>query len=165
MGAIEFQEGVESLDVHVPLFAKEEDDDKKKLQLEAVDVPLGIADIAKRFVNITIIKDHGEHSEITRICNREFIFTSTRLCIFPSSFPASSIFSFLQPAYTYSRQDGLVNIPVNREIIEDGRTQVTYRTRDLTAKDKLVSSYSGISLYPTKNVWPFTSHYHNPWRS
>ncbi|XP_029691764.1 integrin beta-4 isoform X3 [Takifugu rubripes] len=108
MGAIEFQEGVESLDVHVPLFVKEEDDDKKKLQLEAVDVPLGIADIAKRFVNITIIKDH-----------------------------ASSIFSFLQPAYTYSRQDGLVNIPVSREIIEDGRTQVTYRTRDLTAKDKL----------------------------
>uniref|UniRef100_A0A674NUV0 Integrin beta n=1 Tax=Takifugu rubripes TaxID=31033 RepID=A0A674NUV0_TAKRU len=105
MGAIEFQEGVESLDVHVPLFVKEEDDDKKKLQLEAVDVPLGIADIAKRFVNITIIKDH-----------------------------ASSIFSFLQPAYTYSRQDGLVNIPVSREIIEDGRTQVTYRTRDLTAQ-------------------------------
>uniref|UniRef100_H3C5U0 Integrin beta n=1 Tax=Tetraodon nigroviridis TaxID=99883 RepID=H3C5U0_TETNG len=108
MGAIEFQEGVESLDVHVPLFVKEEDDDKKKLQLEAVDVPLGIAKIAKRFVNITIIKDR-----------------------------ANSIFSFPQPAYTYSRRDGVINIPVSREIIEDGRTQVTYRTRDLTAKDKL----------------------------
>lgn len=63
MGAIEFQEGVESLDVHVPLFVKEEDDDKKKLQVEVVDVPLGIAEVAKRFVNITIIKDHGERPQ------------------------------------------------------------------------------------------------------
>ena len=54
--------------------------------------------------------------------------------------PAASVFSFLQPAYTYSRQDGLANIPISREIMEDGRTQVTYRTRDLTAKDKKVSS-------------------------
>ncbi|XP_068614260.1 integrin beta-4-like [Brachionichthys hirsutus] len=106
-GAIEFQEGVESVDVHVPLFVKDEDDDKKQLQVEAVDVPLGIAGIGKRFVNITIIKEH-----------------------------ASSVFSFLQPAYTYSRQDGVANIPVSREIMEDGRTQVTYGTRNLTAKDK-----------------------------
>ncbi|XP_019939014.2 integrin beta-4 isoform X1 [Paralichthys olivaceus] len=106
-GAIEFQEGVELLDVHVPLFVKEEDDDKKQLHVEAVDVPLGIAGIGKRLVNITIIKDH-----------------------------ATSVFSFLQPAYTYSRQDGVANIPISREIIEDGRTQVTYRSRDLTAKDK-----------------------------
>lgn len=55
-----------------------------------------------------------------------------------SCFAASSVFSFLQPAYTYSRQDGVANIPISREIIEDGRTQVTYRTRDLTAKDKKV---------------------------
>lgn len=88
MGAIEFQEGVESLDVHVPLFVKEEDDDKKKLQLEAVDVPLGIAKIAKRFVNITIIKDRGEESEITRSCVYEQIFTSAGLWISPSSFPS-----------------------------------------------------------------------------
>ncbi|XP_062234922.1 integrin beta-4 isoform X2 [Platichthys flesus] len=106
-GAIEFQEGVESVDVHVPLFVKEEDDDKKQLLVEAVDVPLGIAEIGKRLVNITIIKEH-----------------------------ATSVFSFLQPAYTYSRQDGVANIPISREIIEDGRTQVTYRSRDLTAKDK-----------------------------
>ncbi|XP_056152802.1 integrin beta-4 isoform X2 [Lampris incognitus] len=106
-GAVEFQEGVESVDVHVPLFVKEEDDDEKQLQVEAVDVPLGIAEIGKRFVNITIIKEH-----------------------------AKSLFSFLQPAYTYSRQDGVANIPISREIIEDGRTQVTYRSRDLTAKDK-----------------------------
>nr|XP_046233840.1 integrin beta-4 isoform X3 [Scatophagus argus] len=106
-GAIEFQEGVESVDVHVPLFVKEEDDDKKQLQVQATDVPLGIAEIGKRFVNITIIKEH-----------------------------ATSVFSFLQPAYTYSRNDGVANIPISREIMEDGRTQVTYRTRDLTAKDK-----------------------------
>ncbi|XP_049916402.1 integrin beta-4 [Epinephelus moara] len=106
-GAIEFQEGVESVDVHVPLFVKDEDDDKKQLQVEAIDVPLGIAEIGKRLVNITIIKEH-----------------------------ASSIFTFLQPAYTYSRQDGVANIPISREIIDDGRTQVTYRTRDQTAKDK-----------------------------
>uniref|UniRef100_A0A669DGM9 Integrin beta n=1 Tax=Oreochromis niloticus TaxID=8128 RepID=A0A669DGM9_ORENI len=105
--AVEFQEGVESVDVHVPLFVKDEDDDKKQLQVEAVDVPLGIAEIGKRLVNITIIKEH-----------------------------ATSIFSFLQPSYTYSRKDGVANIPVSREIIEDGRTQVTYRSRDLTAKDK-----------------------------
>lgn len=59
-GAIEFQEGVESIDVHVPLFAKEEDDDKKQLLVEATDVPLGIAQIGKRLVNITIIKEHGQ---------------------------------------------------------------------------------------------------------
>lgn len=141
MGAIEFQEGVESLDVHVPLFVKEEDDDKKKLQLEAVDVPLGIAEIAKRFVNITIIKDRGEHSEITRSCVY-LRLQSLHLLDYGSFhplFPASSIFSFLQPAYSYSRQDGVVNIPVSREIIEDGPTHVSYRTRDNTAKDKLVS--------------------------
>lgn len=138
MGAIEFQEGVESLDVHVPLFVKEEDDDKKKLQLEAVDVPLGIAEIAKRFVNITIIKDHGNQSEITRNCVYEKSLLLLEYGYFHSLFPASSIFSFLQPAYTYSRQDGVVNIPISREIIEDGQTHVTYRTRDLTAKDKLV---------------------------
>lgn len=64
-GAIEFQEGVESVDVHVPLFVKDEDDDKKQLQVEAMDVPLGIAEIGKRLVNITIIKEHGEKSQIS----------------------------------------------------------------------------------------------------
>ncbi|XP_068439420.1 integrin beta-4 isoform X2 [Clinocottus analis] len=106
-GAVEFNEGVDSVDVHVPLFVKDEDDDKKQLLVEAIDVPLGIAEIGKRLVNITIIKEH-----------------------------ATSVFSFLQPAYTYSRHDKVANIPISREIIEDGRSQVTYRTRDLTAKDK-----------------------------
>ncbi|XP_015244098.1 PREDICTED: integrin beta-4 isoform X1 [Cyprinodon variegatus] len=106
-GAVEFQEDVELVDVHVPLFAKDDDDDKKQLLVEARDVPLGIAEIAKRYVNITIIKDH-----------------------------ATTIFSFLQPKYTYSRKDGQAKIPISREIIEDGRSQVTYNTQDLTAKNK-----------------------------
>ncbi|XP_055006431.1 integrin beta-4 isoform X2 [Boleophthalmus pectinirostris] len=106
-GAVEFQEGVESLDVHVPLFVKDQDDDEKKLQVEALDVPLGIAEIGKKFVNITITKDH-----------------------------APCVFTFLQDNYTYSRQDGVANIPIAREIREDGRAQVSYRTIDHTAKDK-----------------------------
>uniref|UniRef100_A0A3B4BB12 Integrin beta n=1 Tax=Periophthalmus magnuspinnatus TaxID=409849 RepID=A0A3B4BB12_9GOBI len=105
-GAVEFQEGVESLDVHVPLFVKDQDEDEKKLQVEALDVPLGIAEIGKKFVNITITKDHP------------------------------SIFTFLQDNYTYSRKDGVANIPIAREIREDGRAQVSYRTTDHTAKDK-----------------------------
>lgn len=33
-------------------------------------------------------------------------------------------------------------IPIQREIIEDGRVQVTYRTRDLTARDNKVTHYA-----------------------
>ncbi|XP_053536504.1 integrin beta-4 isoform X1 [Ictalurus punctatus] len=106
-GAVELQEGVESVDVRVPLFIKDEDDDKKQLLVEAIDVPVGIAGIGKRYVNITVIKEH-----------------------------AKSVLTFLQPSYTFARQDGVANIPISRDIIEDGRTQVTYCTRDLTAKDK-----------------------------
>ncbi|XP_067100802.1 integrin beta-4 isoform X2 [Osmerus mordax] len=106
-GAVELQEGVESVDVHVPLFIKDEDEEKKQLRVEAVDVPLGIAEVGKRFVNITVIKEH-----------------------------AKSVLSFLQPAYSHSRQEGVVNIPVNRDILEDGRTQVTYRSHDVTAKEQ-----------------------------
>lgn len=63
---------MESVDVHVPLFVKDEDDDKKQLQVEAMDVPLGIAEIGKRLVNITIIKEHGEKCVTLtygKICN------------------------------------------------------------------------------------------------
>uniref|UniRef100_A0A8C4XIT4 Integrin beta n=1 Tax=Erpetoichthys calabaricus TaxID=27687 RepID=A0A8C4XIT4_ERPCA len=106
-GLVEFQEGVENVDVRVPLFIKDEDDDKKQLRVEALEVPQGIAEIGRRFVNITVIKEHGVAS--CRFCNR---------------------------SYTYSRQENGGDNSVVREIIEDGRTMVTYRTRDLTAKDK-----------------------------
>ncbi|XP_067403678.1 integrin beta-4 [Emydura macquarii macquarii] len=105
-GMVEFQEGVELVDVRVPLFIREEDDDEKQLQVEAIDVPTGIAEIGRRLVNITIIKEQ-----------------------------ASSIVTFLQPAYSYSRFDQVARIPVLREILDNGKSQVTYRTRDLTAKD------------------------------
>lgn len=51
---------MELVDVRVPLFIREDDDDEKQLQVEAIDVPTGIADIGRRIVNITIIKEQGE---------------------------------------------------------------------------------------------------------
>ncbi|XP_034645788.1 integrin beta-4 isoform X3 [Trachemys scripta elegans] len=104
-GMVEFQEGVELVDVRVPLFIREEDDDEKQLQVEAMEVPMGTAAIGRRLVNITIIKEQ-----------------------------ASSIITFLQPAYSHSRFDQVARIPVRREIMENGKSQITYRTRDLTAK-------------------------------
>ncbi|XP_062447866.1 integrin beta-4 isoform X3 [Rhea pennata] len=105
-GMVEFQEAVELVDVRVPLFIREDDDDEKQLQVEAIDVPTGIAEIGRRLVNITIIKEQ-----------------------------VSSLITFLQPTYSHSRFDKVAKIPVVREIIDDGKSQVTYRTRDLTAKD------------------------------
>uniref|UniRef100_A0A8C3P270 Integrin beta n=1 Tax=Cyanoderma ruficeps TaxID=181631 RepID=A0A8C3P270_9PASS len=105
-GMVEFQEAVELVDVRVPLFIRDDDDDEKQLQVEAIEVPNGIAKIGRRVVNITIIKEQ-----------------------------ASSLITFLQPAYSHSRFDKLAKIPVLREIIDNGKSQVTYRTRDLTAKD------------------------------
>ncbi|NXU56976.1 ITB4 protein, partial [Turnix velox] len=105
-GMVEFQESVELVDVRVPLFIREDDDDEKQLQVEAIDVPTGIAEIGRRIVNITIIKEQ-----------------------------ASSLITFSQPAYSHSRFDKMAKIPVLREIIENGKSQVTYRTRDLTAKN------------------------------
>ncbi|NXE48682.1 ITB4 protein, partial [Casuarius casuarius] len=104
-GMVEFQEAVELVDVRVPLFIREDDDDEKQLQVEAIDVPTGIAEIGRRLVNITIIKEQ-----------------------------VSSLITFLQPTYSHSRFDKVAKIPVVREIIDDGKSQVTYRTRDLTAK-------------------------------
>ncbi|NXJ14487.1 ITB4 protein, partial [Odontophorus gujanensis] len=105
-GMVEFQEAVELVDVRVPLFIREDDDDEKQLQVEAIDVPTGIAQIGRRIVNITIIKEQ-----------------------------ASSFITFQQPAYSHSRFDKVAKIPVLREIIDNGKSQVTYRTRDLTAKE------------------------------
>lgn len=57
---MEFQENVELVDVRVPLFIRDDDDDEKQLQVEALEVPSGIAKIGRRVVNITIIKEQGE---------------------------------------------------------------------------------------------------------
>lgn len=56
---VEFQEGVELVDVRVPLFVRPEDDDEKQLLVEAIDVPVGTATLGRRLVNITIIKEQG----------------------------------------------------------------------------------------------------------
>lgn len=56
---MEFQEGVELVDVRVPLFIRPEDDDEKQLLVEAIDVPMGTATLGRRLVNITIIKEQG----------------------------------------------------------------------------------------------------------
>uniref|UniRef100_A0ACB8ELA4 Integrin beta-4 n=1 Tax=Sphaerodactylus townsendi TaxID=933632 RepID=A0ACB8ELA4_9SAUR len=105
-GMVEFQEGVDLVDVRVPLFIRDDDDDEKQLQVEATDVPVGTARIGRRLVNITIIKEQ-----------------------------AKSIISFLEPAYSYSRFDKLAKIPVGREILENGKSQITLRTRDHTAQE------------------------------
>ena len=56
---VEFQEGVELVDVRVPLFIRPEDDDEKQLLVEAIEVPVGTATLGRRLVNITIIKEQG----------------------------------------------------------------------------------------------------------
>ncbi|XP_075205731.1 integrin beta-4 isoform X3 [Anomaloglossus baeobatrachus] len=105
-GLVEFQPGVEMVDVRVPLFIRPEDDDEKQLLVEAVEVPSGIARLGRKNVNITIIKEQ-----------------------------AKSVVTFVKPAYTYSRQDQFARVPLSREILQNGKTQVTYRTQDLTARE------------------------------
>lgn len=41
----------------------------------------------------------------------------------------------MQPAYSHSRFDQVARIPIVREIIDHGKSQISYRTRDLTAKE------------------------------
>uniref|UniRef100_A0A452U0W9 Integrin subunit beta 4 n=1 Tax=Ursus maritimus TaxID=29073 RepID=A0A452U0W9_URSMA len=104
-GMVEFQEGVELVDVRVPLFIRPEDDDEKQLLVEAIDVPMGTATLGRRLVNITIIKEQ-----------------------------ASGIVSFEKPEYTVSGGEQVARIPVVRRILDNGKSQVSYRTQDNTAQ-------------------------------
>ncbi|XP_038597912.1 integrin beta-4 isoform X5 [Tachyglossus aculeatus] len=104
-GMVEFQEGVELVDVRVPLFIRPEDDDEKELLVEAIDVPEGTATIGRRLVHITIIKEQ-----------------------------ATGVVSFERPEYTFSRTDQTVRIPVVRRVLDNGKSQVAYRTQDDTAQ-------------------------------
>ncbi|KAM5216441.1 integrin beta-4 isoform 4-T4 [Hipposideros larvatus] len=104
-GMVEFQEGVELVDVRVPLFIRPEDDDEKQLLVEAIDVPMGTATLGRRLVNITIIKEQ-----------------------------ASGIVSFEQSEYLVSGGEQVARIPVVRRILDSGKSQVSYRTQDNTAK-------------------------------
>ncbi|OBS60176.1 hypothetical protein A6R68_08704 [Neotoma lepida] len=103
-GMVEFQEGVELVDVRVPLFIRPEDDDEKQLLVEAIDVPVGTATLGRRLVNITIIKEQ-----------------------------ASGVVSFEQPEYSVGRGEQAVRIPVIRHILDNGKSQVSYSTQDNTA--------------------------------
>ncbi|KAL6046932.1 hypothetical protein STEG23_019972 [Scotinomys teguina] len=103
-GMVEFQEGVELVDVRVPLFIQPEDDDEKQLLVEAIDVPVGTATLGRRLVNITIIKEQ-----------------------------ASGVVSFEQPMYSVSHGEQVVRIPVIRHILDNGKSQVSYSTQDNTA--------------------------------
>nr|XP_027811518.1 integrin beta-4 isoform X1 [Marmota flaviventris] len=104
-GMVEFQEGVELVDVRVPLFIRPEDDDEKQLLVEAIDVPVGTATLGRRLVNITIIKEQ-----------------------------ASGVVSFEQSEYSVSRGEQVARIPVIRRILDNGKSQVSYRTQDNTAQ-------------------------------
>ncbi|XP_064126808.1 integrin beta-4 isoform X5 [Loxodonta africana] len=103
-GMVEFQEGVELVDVRVPLFIRPEDDDEKQLLVEAIDVPSGTATLGRRLVNITVIKEQ-----------------------------ASGVVSFEKPEYFVSRGEQVARIPIIRRIIDSGKSQVSYRTQDNTA--------------------------------
>uniref|UniRef100_A0A2K5NBJ6 Integrin beta n=1 Tax=Cercocebus atys TaxID=9531 RepID=A0A2K5NBJ6_CERAT len=104
-GMVEFQEGVELVDVRVPLFIRPEDDEEKQLLVEAIDVPAGTATLGRRLVNITIIKEQ-----------------------------ARDVVSFEQPEYSVSRGDQVARIPVIRRVLDGGKSQVSYRTQDGTAQ-------------------------------
>ncbi|XP_015418790.1 PREDICTED: integrin beta-4 [Myotis davidii] len=104
-GMVEFQEGVELVDVRVPLFIRPEDDDEKQLLVEALNVPMGTATLGRRLVNITIIKEQ-----------------------------ANGIVSFEQPEYLVSGGEQVARIPVIRRILDNGKSQVSYRTQDNTAQ-------------------------------
>uniref|UniRef100_A0A8C5R2Y5 Integrin beta n=1 Tax=Leptobrachium leishanense TaxID=445787 RepID=A0A8C5R2Y5_9ANUR len=123
-GLVEFQEGVEMVDVRVPLFIREEDDDEKQLLVEALEVPTGIARLGRKNVNITIIKEQ-----------------------------AKSIVTFDKPAYTYNRLDQVARVPVSREILQSGKTQVTYRSQDLTAREGKDYAFSEgeLTFQPSEN--------------
>ncbi|XP_035890036.1 integrin beta-4 isoform X4 [Phyllostomus discolor] len=106
-GMVEFQEGVELVDVRVPLFIRPEDDDQKQLMLEAINVPVGTATLGRRLVNITVIKEQ-----------------------------ATGIVSFEQSEYVVSGGEPVARIPIVRRILDNGKSQVTYRTQDNTAQGK-----------------------------
>lgn len=104
-GMVEFQPGVELVDVRVPLFIRPEDDEEKQLLVEAIDVPMGTATLGRRLVHITIIKEQ-----------------------------ANGTVSFKQPEYMVNRGDLVAHIPVVRTAVDNGKCQVSYRTQDGSAQ-------------------------------
>ncbi|KAM9209108.1 integrin beta-4 isoform 2-T3 [Dugong dugon] len=124
-GMVEFQDGVELVDVRVPLFIRPEDDDEKQLLVEAIDVPSGTATLGRRLVNITIIKEQ-----------------------------ASGVVSFEKPEYFFSRREQVARIPIVRRIIDSGKSQVSYHTQDNTAHgNRDYIPVEGELLFHTGETW------------
>lgn len=57
---------------------------------------------------------------------------------------ANGIVSFEQPEYLVSAGEQVARIPVIRRILDNGKSQVSYRTQDNTAQGNRVSSALGL---------------------
>uniref|UniRef100_A0A5F9D518 Integrin beta n=1 Tax=Oryctolagus cuniculus TaxID=9986 RepID=A0A5F9D518_RABIT len=100
-GMVEFQEGVELVDVRVPLFMRPEDDDEKQLLVEAIDVAAGTATLGRRLVNITVIKEQ-----------------------------ANGVVAFQHSEYLVSPGEQEGRVPVIRGSVGSSKSRVSYRTPD-----------------------------------
>lgn len=61
---------------------------------------------------------------------------------------ANGIVSFEQPEYLISVGEQVARIPVVRRILDNGKSQVSYRTQDNTAQGHRVSSALGLRAHP-----------------
>lgn len=60
---------------------------------------------------------------------------------------ANGIVSFEQPEYLVSGGEQVARIPVVRRILDNGKSQVSYRTQDNTAQGNRVSSVLGLRAH------------------
>lgn len=74
---------------------------------------------------------------------------------------ASGVVSFEKAEYVVSGGDQVARIPVVRRILDNGKSQVSYRTQDNTAQGNRVSPHrrvSGVSTVPSESrTWPLGS--------
>uniref|UniRef100_A0A8C4QF84 Integrin beta n=1 Tax=Eptatretus burgeri TaxID=7764 RepID=A0A8C4QF84_EPTBU len=151
-GLMEYQDDVKSQDVRVPLFIKEEDDNKKKLLVKALSVPKGLAHITKPEVNITIIKDLGKG-----------IVKSLFLCIFLSFFLSfdsiiplvliwtlfvllisdSGVLEFSKGSQNFEQNAPEIHVPVTRTRGQDG--DMTVRWKTVPTQSTQPSAYSNMT--------------------
>lgn len=61
---------------------------------------------------------------------------------------ANGIVSFEHPEYLISVGEQVARIPVVRRILDNGKSQVSYRTQDNTAQGNRVSSALGLRAHP-----------------
>lgn len=61
---------------------------------------------------------------------------------------ASGIVSFEQPEYLVSGGEQMARVPVIRRILDSGKSQVSYRTQDVTAKAHRVRLHPGVTGDP-----------------